>query len=50
MNLIRLETELENAIGYRDYYLKHDNIIEYNVWDMEVESILEEIKRIGVMQ
>ena len=47
LTLIRLNTELENAIGYRDYYLKRDDYLQYHVWDLEVENILEEIRILG---
>lgn len=47
LNVIRLDTELENAIGHRDYYLKKDNYKLYAVWDQEVENILEEIRELG---
>jgi hypothetical protein len=47
LNVIRLDTELENAIGHRDYYLKKDNYKLYAVWDQEVENVLEEIRKLG---
>jgi hypothetical protein len=45
--LIRLQTELENAIGFRDHYATLNEIIQYNVWDMEIERILEDMAQIG---
>ena len=50
LNLIRLDTELENAIGHRDYYLKTNDIHSYAVWDQEVESVLDEIMNLGEMK
>lgn len=50
LNLIRLDTELENAIGHRDYYLKINDIRNYAVWDQEVESVLDEIMNLGEMK
>ena len=47
LTMIRLDTELENAIGHRDYYLKKDNYKLYAVWDQEVENVLEEIRKLG---
>ena len=45
--MIRLQTELENAIGFRDYYLKQENHLQYHVWDVEVENILDTIRTLG---
>ena len=50
MNIFRLDTELENAIGYRDYYLKTVDYNKYAVWDQEVETILDEIIKLGDMK
>jgi hypothetical protein len=47
LTLIRLNTELENAIGYREYYLKCDDYLQYHVWDLEVETILDQIRTLG---
>ena len=47
LTLIRLQTELENAIGFRDYYLKQEDFVQYNVWDTEVDSILDELIKLG---
>lgn len=43
LTLIRLQTELENAIGFREHYLKNDDYFQYHVWDLEMEQILEQI-------
>jgi hypothetical protein len=43
LTLIRLQTELENAIGFREHYLQTDNYFQYHVWDLEMEQILEQI-------
>ena len=50
MNIYRLDTELENAIGYREYYLKTNDIVNYAVWDQEIETILDEIIKLGDMK
>jgi hypothetical protein len=50
LTIIRLDTELENAIGHRDYYLKQNDIHNYAVWDQEVETILDEIMNLGGMK
>ena len=51
LTLIRLQTELENAIGFREHYLKHyqetGNIIFFIYWDTEMHEIIEEIIRLG---
>jgi len=48
LTLIRLDTELENAIGFREHYLKLDDFKLFAVWDQEVENILDEIIRLGI--
>ena len=50
LTLLRLDTELENAIGHRDYYLKRGDFKRYAIWDQEIETILDEIIKIGGMQ
>lgn len=45
--IIRLQTELENAIGFREHYLKTDQYTLYNVWDNEVSNILDDIMELG---
>jgi hypothetical protein len=51
MAIIRLDTELENAIGFRDYYLKraHDtgNYIMHNYYDSLINEIIEDIINLG---
>jgi len=47
INLIRLDTELENAIGFREHALKTQNINEYIVWDNEMINIIKEIEMLG---
>ena len=47
LTIIRLDTELENCIGHREYYLKKENYKMYAVWDQEVENVLEEIRKLG---
>lgn len=48
LNIIRLNTELENAIGFRDYFLKKNDYNSYNVWDTELNNIIDEIINLGV--
>ena len=45
--LIRLQTELENALGYREHYLNIEDYVLYNMWDIEVDHIIDEIKSLG---
>lgn len=41
--IIRLQTELENAIGHREHYYSVGDWNLYNMWDETVDSIIEEI-------
>lgn len=49
--IIRLQTELENAIGFREHYLKHaqrtGNHIMFIYWDTALNEIIEDIIRLG---
>jgi len=47
INLIRLDTELENAIGFREAALKSQDICEYIIWDNEMNEIINEIQNLG---
>ena len=51
MAIIRLDTELENAIGFRDHYLKHaqqtGNFIMFDYWDATLTQIIEDIIHLG---
>lgn len=47
INIIRLDTELENAIGFREHYLKINDFKLYAIWDQEVEHILDQIRELG---
>lgn len=47
MTLIRLDTELENALGFREHALKCDDWSEFLVWDNEVNNIVKEIESLG---
>jgi hypothetical protein len=51
MAIIRLDTELENAIGFRDHYLKraHDtgNYIMHDYYDSLINEIIEDIIQLG---
>lgn len=47
INLIRLDTELENAIGFREAALKNQDINEYIIWDNELNNIIIEIESLG---
>jgi hypothetical protein len=45
--IIRLDTELENAIGFREYYLKQQDLHQYAVWDQTVDDIITDIIKLG---
>lgn len=49
--IIRLQTELENAIGFREHYLKHyqktGNIIMFTLWDTTLSEIIDDIIKLG---
>lgn len=45
--IIRLQTELENAIGHRDHYLQIGDYNLYNLWDEQLDNIITEIIRLG---
>jgi hypothetical protein len=47
MNLIRLDTELENAIGFREAAIRSEDMCEFIVWDNEVNNIINEIENLG---
>lgn len=47
LTIIRLQTELENAIGNREHFLRVQDYNLYHMWDEEVEQILDEIRRLG---
>ena len=47
LTLIRLQTELENAIGHREHYLKKQEYNLYHLWDEQVDQILTEIIKLG---
>lgn len=51
LTIIRLQTELENAIGFREHYLKHyqqtGNNIMFEYWDTTLDSIINEIIKLG---
>ena len=47
LTIIRLQTELENSIGFSEYYLKQNDYLQYHVWDLEIENILNEIIKLG---
>ena len=47
LTLIRLQTELENAIGYREHYLHKEDYNNYHLWDEQVDEILTEIIKLG---
>lgn len=49
MNLIRLDTELENALGFREAALKAQDFNEFIVWDIELNKISKEIELLGEM-
>ena len=47
LTLIRLQTELENAIGNREHYLMVQDFNLYNMWDEMVDDIITEIIKLG---
>ena len=46
--IIRLSTELENAIGHRDCYVQVGDWNLVNMWDEQIENIIEELINLGV--
>lgn len=49
-NVIRLQTELENAIGHRDHYAKIGDSNLYEMWDRILDEIIDEIMKLGEMK
>ena len=47
LTLIRLQTELENAIGNREHYLMVQDYNLYNMWDEMVDDIITQIISLG---
>jgi hypothetical protein len=47
LTLIRLQTELENAIGFREHYLTLQDWNLFNMWDIEVDHIIDELIMLG---
>jgi hypothetical protein len=47
LNIIRLETELENAIGNRDAFLCGNDWNMVNMWQSIIDEIIEEIITLG---
>lgn len=47
LTIIRLQTEMENAIGFREHYLKTGDVKLYNVWDQELDNIIDQILHLG---
>jgi hypothetical protein len=47
LNIIRLQTELENAIGHRDSYVQVSDWNLVNMWDEQIANIIEEIINLG---
>jgi hypothetical protein len=41
--IIRLQTELENAIGFREYFLRENDLHSYATWDQTLDDIINEI-------
>ena len=48
LTIIRLQTELENCIGNRDFYLKIGDYNLYNLWDEQLSNVLDEIRELGI--
>ena len=49
LTLIRLQTEMENAIGFREHYLKTGDFNLYNLWDEQLDKIIDDIMKLGGM-
>lgn len=47
LTLIRLDTELENAMGFREAALKNDDFAQFIIWDNELNNIVKEIESLG---
>lgn len=47
LTIIRLQTELENAIGNRDHYLSIGDYNLYHLWDETLQNIINEIIKLG---
>lgn len=47
LTLIRLQTEMENAIGFREHYLKIGDYKLYHLWDEQLDNIINDIMRLG---
>lgn len=47
LTIIRLDTELENALGHYTHALKNNDLGELIVWDNEIASLLNEIEFLG---
>ena len=45
--IIRLQTELENAIGFREYFLRQNDLHAYATWDQILDNIITEIINLG---
>lgn len=45
--IIRLQTELENAIGFREHYLQLQDYNLYEMWDRILDDIITEIINLG---
>ena len=49
LTLIRLQTEMENAIGFREHYLKIGDYNLYHLWDEELDRVINDIMTLGDM-
>jgi hypothetical protein len=47
MAIIRLDTELENAIGFREHYLNQQDLVQYAIWDQTIDDIITDIIKLG---
>lgn len=45
--IIRLQTELENAIGFREYFLRQNDLHGFAIWDQTLDNIITEIINLG---
>jgi hypothetical protein len=48
LTIIRLQTELENAIGFREHYYTIGDHNLFCMWDAMVDEIIDEIIKLGV--
>ena len=47
LNVIRLQTEMENCIGFMTHAQRTNDFNEYLRWDVELNNIIREIESLG---